>query len=268
MVRILSLVSFYLCSLFALSANEFAYKIVSDESKKAQIDLLFSAKNYLDENNRLDMNEVTKILKMNSLVNFTLEEPQSLTLSFKTQGERILFFKILTDALNKSGIVYFIPDEIKLEKNNIYYQITLQTRYLLDPGIFYNILKENLVFIDDIQRLDTYHYEYTLNFSNAILQANVNLSLENINSLSKPLKDYVFSVKGVKIMMIYPKNGDVWFPKILFLDKSLKLIQSVQSKERQNEWIGSVPSEAVYAIVSDNYSLDNIRRGLEIELQP
>ena len=47
----------------------------------------------------------------------------------------------------------------------------------------------------------------------------------------------------------------------------LKQMKGVKSEVKNNEFLEIIPSGAVYAIISDMYSLDNIRRGLKITLK-
>lgn len=263
---ILSLVVF-ISNVFATSSLDFATSIVGDSSKQSQLELLFTNQAYKDDNGNLDIDKISRVLKTNSLLNLNLANPVNLKLTFKAKADAILFFKIINDALNDAGFVYFIPTDFILRDKNINYSISLESQYLLDPGVFYKLLKANSVYIEDIKRIGTYDYEYDLNFDNAVLKTNVNIALNSPKNLEKPLKDYVFSLKDATNLIIDSSNADNWFPKVLFLDKNLNLIKSVKAQNQSKHLSELVPSGAIYVIVSDMYSLDNIRRGLTITLK-
>ena len=266
-MRFLYLIVFLTSSVFGVSSLELAQNIVADSSKKRQIDLLFAHQELNDNKGNLDIERISRILKTNSLLNLTLPSPQTLRLNFKAKSDAVLFFKIINEALNEAGYVYFIPVHLNLSKGEIDYTIQVESQYVLDPGTFYRILRANSVYIEDIRQSAKNYYEYELDFSEARLETNVNLALNVTKNLEKPLRDYVFALKGAKSISIEANAAESWFAKILFLDKNLNLISAIKNDKKNNSFSGSIPSGAVYAIVSDMYNLDNIKRGLKITLK-
>lgn len=257
----------FISNAFAISSLDFAKDIIGDSSKQSQLELLFANQAYKDNRGNLDIDKISMVLKTNSLLNLNLTNATNLKLTFKAKADAILFFKIINDALNDAGFVYFIPTDFTLRDKNIDYSISLESQYLLDPGVFYKLLKANSVYIEDIKRIGAYDYEYDLNFNDAILKTNIDIVLNSPKNLEKPLKDYVFSLKGATNLIIDSRDSDNWFPKVLFLDKNLNLIKSVKAQNQSKHLSELVPNGAIYAIVSDMYSLDNIRRGLTITLK-
>lgn len=266
-MRIFCLIVCFVTGVFGVSSLELAQNIVGDSSKNSQISLLFSHQEFNDNKGNLDIERILRVLKTNSLLNLTLPSPQTLKLNFKAKSDAVLFFKIINEALNEAGYVYFIPVHLSLSAGEIDYTIQLESQYILDPGTFYRILKTNSVYIEDIKQSAKNYYEYELDFSEAKLETNVNLALNVTKNLEKPLRDYVFALKGAKSMEIEANAADSWFIKILFLDKNLNLISAVKNDKKNNHFSGAVPNAAVYAIVSDMYNLDNIKRGLKITLK-
>lgn len=267
MVKKFFLIVFLVSEVFALSSLDLARNIIGDSGKKAQLELLFSRQNYTDSSGNLDIDKITRVLKTNSLLNLTLGSPQSLRLNFKAKADSVLFFKIINDALNDAGYVYFIPTDLLLEESQIDYTIQVESQYILDPGTFYLLLKANSVYIEDVKRVGNYDYEYSLNFDRARLRTNVDVDLNVPMSLEKPLKDYILSLKNAFSLVIEANSADSWFPKILFLDENLNLIKGIKSELKNNRLSEPIPNGAIYAIISDMYSLDNIRRGLRITLK-
>lgn len=251
---------------FALSSLELAKNIVNNPSKDAQLELLFSGKSYKDSSGNLDIDNISRVLKTNSLLSLTLSNSQSLNFSFRAKADSVVFFKIINDALNEAGYAYFIPTELILKDDFIAYTIQVDSKYILDPGVFYRLLRASFVGIENIKRVEAYHYAYDLDFDRVKLKTNTDIELNTNKQLEKPFKDYTFALKGAKNITILASTQDAWYPKILFLDKNFNLIKAVKSQVKNNQISEFVPNGATYVIVSDMYSLDNIKRGLNVTL--
>ncbi len=267
MVKKLFLTALFVSEIFALSSLDLAKNIIGDSSKRTQLELLFANKNYTDSNGNLDLSEISRILKTNSLLNLTLKSSRTLSLNFKAKADSVMFFKIINDALESVGCVYFIPTSLLLKDGFIDYTIQVESQYILDPGTFYTLLKSSGVYISDVKKVGHYDYEYSLKFDKARLKTNINIDLNSPKILEKPLKDYVLSLKNASSILIEANDADNWFPKVLFLDKNLNLIKGVKSETKNNNLLETIPKGANYAIISDMFSLDNIKRGLKITLK-
>lgn len=251
---------------FAQSALSLARHLINDSAKERKLALLFKDQELKDENNKLDIEKIVQILKSNSLIRFNFSEAKELKLSFKSKAEATIFFKIMNDTLAKLGYVYYTPTMLYLNEKNISFEILIKSQYILDPAIFYSFLKKSGVYIDDIKRLSSFDYEYDLDFTKARLSPNTSLELNIEKTLSKPLEDYVFELKTAKRLKITPAINDTWYPKILFLDKNLNLVLSIENTKREKNIDLLIPKKVEYAVVGDNFDLDNIKRGLKIKL--
>ncbi|KAA6231429.1 hypothetical protein FMM56_04590 [Campylobacter sp. LR264d] len=267
MVKKLFFISLFTTYLFGINSLELANNLVNNPAKYSQIELLFKNQSHKDSNGNLNIDTISRILKSNSLLNLTLSNSQSLKLNFKARADSVVFFKIINDALNDAGYTYFITTDLIIKDDFIDYTIRVETKYVLDPGTFYNLLKSSAVFIDNIKKLASNHYEYELNFSNAIMKTNTRLDLNVPKTLEKPFKDYTISLINARSINIKSSDSDNWYPKILFLDRNLNLIKSINSTSKKKVLNEAVPSAASYVIISDMYTLDNIKRGLEVTLK-
>lgn len=267
MVKKVILLLFFAFNVYGISSFELANNILDDRAKIGKLRLLFNNQNFLDNNGNLDIDLIIKTLKTNSLINFTLNDAKTLKLNFKAKTDAVLFFKIINDALNDCGYVYFIPTDLNLREKNIDFTIEVDSQYILDPANFYKALKTNDVYIENIKKIGAYDYEYILNFDNAKLKVNTKLPLNTITNFEKPLKDYIILAKNASSITMDANNLDSWYPKILFLDKNLNLIKSIQSKEKNNHLSEFIPEGSVYIIISDMFNLDNIKRGLRVYLK-
>lgn len=267
MVKNLFLLFLFVVNALAISSFELANNIINNKDQVQKLRLLFDNNKLLDNNGKLDISSIAKILKSNSLLELTLANPVVLRFNFKAKAEAVLFFKIINDALNYCGYVYFLPINLILRDKNIDYTIEVNSRYILDPESFYKILKSNGVYIENIKKTGKYEYEYDLNFDKAKLKPNANIPLNIQKTFEKPLKDYIILSKNANSITIDAHNLDSWFPKVLFLDKNLNLIKSIQTKEKNNHISEIIPDGNVYIIISDMFNLDNIKRGLKIYLK-
>lgn len=264
-LKILALTLFCAAQIHALSSLELAQNLTGNENE-AKLRLLFADKDYTDEFGRAKWDEITRILKMNALLNTTLPSSREISLIFRAKSDATLFIKIINEALNQAGFVYFTPINFNAKNAEKLYKISVQTRYILDPASFYSILRQNAVLIKNIKRLNDYDYEYELDFTHAQLKPNTQVGINHAVRLNRPLRDYIIRLHGATSINARASSLDNWFPKVLFLDKNLNLLKATLSQKKQNRYSSDVPSGAFYVIISDNYSLDNIRRGLEIQL--
>lgn len=264
--KIVLLLVFVVIQSFALSSLEFAQNLVANPNSEAKLKLLFEGKNYVDQYGNPRWDEITRILKMNSLLSLTLPNSRTLELSFKAKSDGVVFLKIINEALNQAGFVLFTPIKLDLQNETKTYSIRVESRYILDPASFYTLLKQNSVLIKNIRKLNAYDYEYELDFSSAYLKPNVEIALNNSIKLQRPLRDYVINIQGASNLSARASSSDSWYPKVLFLDKNLNLLKSIMSTKKSNRFSSAVPSSAMYVIIGDAFNLDNIRRGLEIQL--
>ena len=260
------ILAFFVAQSFALSSLELARDLIANPQYEAKLKLLFEGKNYVDEYGNTRWDEIVRVLKMNSLLSLTLPSSRTLELSFKAKSNGVVFLKIINEALNQAGFVLFTPIKLDLQNEMKIYSIRIESRYILDPASFYALLKQNSVLITNIRKLNAYDYEYELDFSHARLKPNVEISLNNNVRLQRPLRDYVINIQGASSLSVRASSVDTWYPKVLFLDKNLNLLKSIMSTKKNNRFSSAVPSGAVYVIIGDAFNLDNIRRGLEIQL--
>lgn len=267
MVRIIFIFAFFLSNALALSTLELARNLVANPAAEAKLKLLFEGKNYTDHLGYPRWDEISTVLKTNSLLNLTLNEPTSLELSFtSTNSQAVLFIKIINDSLSEAGFVHFIPTNFKFSKERNIYTVKVDSRYLLDPGLFRQILNKNLVYITNIKKKANFAYEYELDFGGANYNPPIFVGTKK-TKLKRPHKDYMLSLQNARNIYIEADTNDKWFPRILFLDKNLNLVESIHSTEQKNNLSANIPKEAQYVLIGDNFNLDNIRRGLSVELR-
>ena len=173
--------------------------------------------------------------------------------------------KIAKDALNGLGYNNILTSEFS-NAGGALWGVTIDTKFIPDPGSLYAVLKESGTEITDINRPGELSYEYVIDASNSsINQTPVQFSQEV--QLSKPLEPYLIDVSGAKSATISASAEDRWSAVVRILDKNLNLIDEKQSNKAVNSLKVSLPQNAKYIMIDDAVSLENIKRGLKIHLQ-
>ena len=140
--------------------------------------------------------------------------------------------------------------------------IVPNSRTLIDPGALYVELLKKRVYIKSIKRQGQTSFAYELDAHNAILEG-VDLSLSGI----RPKDAYFVTCAGRAHIFIKSHTGDSWTPLIYFVDKNLKLIQTVKEQNAKTELNLQLPNGTFYVMIDDAMSIENIKQGLEISLR-
>lgn len=269
MVKIAQIFILSLCFIsfaFGNSTLEAAKNLLGNEVPESKLRLLLEDKNFEDGRGFVDYARLVQVLKTNSLLNIASANSRDLEFSFIADVSGVLLVRVLNEALKDAGFVHFTPKILDLKSPLKKYTIEVRSRYFFDIGSFYSLLKHNFVFIKNITKTASNSYEFSLDFDSAFIDSNVRVPLEQDVALSRPLRDYFFSVASARTIKISANSADAWFAKVIFLDKDLKLIEAVYSKEKNSEFKASIPNGSHYVLVGDTFNLDNIRRGLQIRL--
>lgn len=254
------------CFVFGNSTLEAAKNLLGNEVPESKLRLLLEGKDYEDNRGFIDYARLVQLLKTNSLLNVASANSKDLEFTFIADTSAVLLVRVLNEALKDAGFVHFTPKILDLKSPLKKYTIEVQSRYFFDVGSFYSLLKRNFVFIKNITKTASNSYEFNLDFDDAFLDSNVRVPLEQDVNLNRPLRDYFFSVANARTIKINANSADAWFAKVVFLDKDLRLVEAVYSKEKNNEFKASIPSGSRYVLIGDTFNLDNIRRGLQIRL--
>ena len=173
--------------------------------------------------------------------------------------------KIAKDALNGLGYNDILTSEFS-SAGGATWGVTVDTRFIPDPGSLYSALKESGTEITDINRAGELSYEYVIDASNSsINQTPVPFSQQV--QLSKPLEPYLIDVSGAKTAVIGADGDDRWSAIVRILDKNLNLLEEKRSDKAINSLKVSFPQNAKYLMIDDAVSLENIKRGLKIYLE-
>lgn len=265
-MRILYIILCFITFVNAKSSFEIAKQLVNDDSKIEKLKLLFAKDSYMI-NNRADIKAINQILKMNSLLQYNFANAKNISLTFNTKANATLFFKIISIVFEQIGVNYYEISSFDRVDDNISISFNINSKYAIDIGLVYDELKNMNVFIDDIYRYGS-NFIYNLDFNKAVLNADFILDNQDNKSLnlSKPLQDYFIRLVDVKQLIISASDYDIWYPKIEFLDENLNLIQAYSQENKTKSLTINVPYNCKFVNISDLFTLDNIKHGLNIEV--
>jgi len=237
-----------------------------DQNSAKATQLFGDGSAYLNANGKPDIAKISNVLKSNSLLRLSYKQNVKVNIKFiSRQNNPLLLMKVVKDALNGLGYNNILTSEFS-NADGALWGVTIDTKFIPDPGSLYAALKESDTEITDINRPEELSYEYVIDASNSsINQTPVQFSQEI--QLSKPLEPYLIDVSGAKSAVISASAEDRWSAVVRILDKNLNLLDERQSDKAANSLKISLPQNAKYLMVGDAVSLENIKRGLKIYLE-
>jgi len=237
-----------------------------DQNSAKATQLFGDGSAYLNANGKPDIAKISNVLKSNSLLRLSYKQNVKVNIKFiSRQNNPLLLMKVVKDALNGLGYNNILTSEFSNAGGTLW-GVTIDTKFIPDPGSLYAALKESDTEITDINKPGELSYEYVIDASNSsINQTPVQFSQEI--QLSKPLEPYLIDVSGAKSAVISASAEDRWSAVVRILDKNLNLLDEKQSDKAANSLKISLPQNAKYLMVGDAVSLENIKRGLKIYLE-
>ena len=229
-----------------------------DQNSAKATQLFGDGSAYLNANGKPDIAKISNVLKSNSLLRLSYKQNVKVNIKFiSRQNNPLLLMKVVKDALNGLGYNNILTSEFS-NAGGALWGVTIDTKFIPDPGSLYAALKESDTEITDINRPGELS-------NSSINQTPVQFSQEI--QLSKPLEPYLIDVSGAKSAVISASAEDRWSAVVRILDKNLNLLDERQSDKAANSLKVSLPQNAKYLMVGDAVSLENIKRGLKIYLE-
>lgn len=275
MIRLLFLLLFISLSIFAatLDANKTALidsKIESILGSQAYnknkdfIDIIFEPKSGYFNDERLDSVKVIQTLKDNGLLNLFFDRPQTITMSFSTDGSPVFFVKLLADTLRSIGYYRYITKESHMNASEFVWSIELTSEYAIDPLIFRKELSKRGCDIVDISSNKSTSWSYQIDMKNAHLNV-LKLSPTDNIKLERSIYEKWLDVSELSKIVISSNYGNTWYPYISFYDRSLRILKVNKIDKKTSKLNVDIPTDAIYIKISDLYTLKNIKNGLNIQ---
>ncbi|ARR02801.1 hypothetical protein [Campylobacter vicugnae] len=270
MVRGLFLFFIFTFSSFGLDLHSNIKSIISEQNyalNRDKIDQIFAVESeFIDSNDNLNYAKITNALRVNSLLNLSYSQPINLEISFYSPTSDILMFKSVSEALKSLGYSYFLSKSLKSDTQGIVWQITMNSRFILDPGALYKELSKNYIFIKDIKRDGQFSFVYSIDATKAVLSTHQYIS-DIEYDLNKPLEPYFLNISNKSEALIKSYASDRWICVIKVLDRDLNLITQIKSDKPEKEVYIKFPPNSYYMLIDDAFSLENIKRGLKIYIK-
>lgn len=262
MVKIL-IATFLVANCFANSALDLATKISG--KSRAQIEKFFNSGDYTDEFGNLDISKISQTLKFNSLINLSYKSKVAFDVQFQIkQNSPLLLLKIIKDALVKLGYNDVLTTEF-INGDNVALSLNITSKFILDPGVFYSLLKQTKTVVKDVKKTGDFSYFYELDVSHSSAQ-NTQVDFGE-NQLSKPLEPYLLLVENFKSATIEADLKDHWTSVVKLLDKNLNLLEEKTSDGLVKSVDIGLTDDTKYIMIDDKNSLENIKHGLKIYLK-
>ncbi|WP_456488377.1 hypothetical protein [Caminibacter pacificus] len=256
MKKLIILVSI-ISALFAFDVQSFVKNLIGEQKYQTYKNLISQT---INENNAT-IESVILTLKENGLIDLFFDKPKIFETSFVFKDNNPeLDTKILNETLKNLGYFYFYPSEIK---TNGTYDITIEMNsgHFIDPLQFLREIKNFNCQIQNITKND--YYTYTIDCSNADL--NVTKLTDNVQNLTNTQGEYWVDTNGYSKVVIKTSKYDKWYPYVVFYDKNLNILNIITSKNVQRIVKAKIPDDCKYIKIRDNYSKENIKRGIFIK---
>ncbi len=205
-----------------------------------------------------------KTLQENGLLDTRLSQRGNVTIKFKVYNNIKKGYKILNDTLETLGYKYFFTKVFENNTEYLVWDISFNAEYNLDPVVFIRELKQNGARVLDVTKLDEADWSYEIDFANAFLEKSTLIDTNEKVYFRKLLKPLLLSVQGIQSLEVRSHNLNRWYPKIVFFDQNLNILDTVKYESYQKKIKMNAPAGTRYIKVTDLYNLINIKRGLTI----
>ena len=228
------------------------------------IHIIFKSKDSYYDQGKLDSVKIVQTLKDNGLLHLFFKTPQTINMSFSTQGSPLFFVKLLEDTLRSLGYYRYITQEAQLDGSNFLWSIELSSEYAIDPMLLKKELANRGCVITDISSQNPTSWSYTIDMASAHLNA-TKITANSSNKLERTIYEKWLDVSDVRGIVIDSNAGNTWYPYIVVYDKDLHILNVNKIDKKTSNITQSIPSNGVYVKISDLYTLKNIKNGIEIE---
>lgn len=224
---------------------------------------------YLDET-RLDSVKVVTALKENGLLDiFYRSGPRNLSATFRTSQSPNFFIKSIGDSLSELGYNFTLTSSMK--QDGLFFEWTLayKSDHAIDPALLSKRLAPYGILIEDISKRDD-NWFYSLSvFDPALPEAAlVTADAPEPLMLLNPQGEYWVALSAPEGRLgVRRKTGSIWFPYAVFYDRDLRILRVVAHEQALRTLLVKVPENAAYVKITDNYTTENLKHGVQLWLE-
>ncbi len=234
---------------------------------KNLISKIFQDKEQFYTQNRLDDFKLLSKLKENGLLNLAFKKPTNITITLRSDGETLMFVKLISETMKELGYYYFVTQYIKKDELGTVWTINFTSEYSLDPVNFISELQKHGSKILNVSKKSNVEWDYIVDISKSTISKTIKSENGQNLSLKKPLNDYWIEIENSSRVKIYSDPSDSWYPYVVFYDKNLNILKIYKNDGGAKNISIDVLNGTKYIKISDIYTLGNIKRGLKVVLE-
>lgn len=224
---------------------------------------------YLDEN-RLDSVKVATALKDNGLLDiFYKNGPRSLSATFRTTQSPNFFLKAIGDSLSDLGYNFTLTSSMRQDEYFFEWTLNYKSDHAIDPALLSKRLTGYGVTIEDVSKQGD-EWFYNLSALTPILpEATVVLPNQpEALQLLNPQGEYWATLPETGGRLgVRRKTGGIWFPYAVFYDRDLRILTVMAHEQALRTFFVKVPENAAYVKITDNYTTENLKHGIQLWLE-
>ncbi|WP_290881120.1 hypothetical protein [Helicobacter sp.] len=254
--------------------NPIDYKVMQllgvQEYKTNQkfIQRLFSNQGYfLNDAKQPDLYKISNTLKQNGLLKLTFKQPMELEVSFTVSENPATFTSILYDILNEMGYYYFLLKESLLEEQKFKFILSMNTEYAIDPTLLQEKLYHYGYRVQSIERSSIHQWNYTITNNTFQYPKATKLTTNETNHKANLKGEYWYQVEQGKRLEVKSSNGVLWYPKLIFFDKNLNILEITSSQKSSQTIQKEIPKGAMFVKITDTYLPITTKNGLDVMLK-
>lgn len=233
---------------------------------EAFIRIIFEEEGRYELNGRIDVVRVVQTLRENGLLTLLFDHPQTLELTFETNGTPQFFTALMSNTLRGMGYYHYLTDSAKMNNAGYVWRIRMESEYATDPAALQRELARRGCSILDIERLDASHWRYLIDMSGAHLRLKPLEPGKKVTMKRLVYPRWLDVSKATKLTL-WSLKGNNWYPYIAFYDHDLRLLKLYKRDRRSWQLIMKLPRGCAYVKVADLYSRKNMNAGLSVKAQ-
>ncbi|TLD84096.1 hypothetical protein LS70_003475 [Helicobacter sp. MIT 11-5569] len=254
--------------------NPIDYKVMQllgvDDYKINQkfIQRLFSNQGYfLDDKGQPDLYKISKTLKQNGLLKLTFKQPMELEIAFVVHDNPQAFVSALYDVLDAMGYYYFLVKQSLLDEKQFKFVLSMNTEYAIDPMLLQERLRGYGYIVQSIERTNLSQWNYDVALSSFKYPKATLLELNKQHHKASLKGEYWYSIESGKQLDVKSSNNITWYPKIVFYDRELNVLEIVGSQKLMRTIKKEIPKNTRFVKITDTYLPITIKNGLDVVLQ-
>ncbi len=254
--------------------NPIDYKVMQllgvQEYKTNQkfIQRLFNNQGYfLDDAGQPDLYKISNTLKQNGLLKLTFKQPMELEVSFSISENPATFTSVLYHILNEMGYYYFLLKESLLEEQKFKFILSMNTEYAIDPTLLQEKLYNYGYRVQSIERSSIHQWNYTITNSTFQYPKATKLTANETNHKANLKGEYWYQIEQGSRLEVKSSNGILWYPKLIFFDKNLNILEIISSQKSSQTIQKEIPKGAMFVKITDTYLPITTKNGLDVMLK-